>query len=480
VFLKLGYKVYYYPDLVHTPLVPFGVTYFGASCGIMITASHNPKQDNGYKLYWNNGCQIIPPHDSKIANLILQNLEPITWDYDLVKTSPLVQDPSSIIPEYFKKLSSYSSFKDSNPQQNVKFCYTAMHGVGLDYARRAFEAFHLKPFVPVPLQADPDPEFPTVAFPNPEEGKGALKLAMETASGNNCSIILANDPDADRLAIAEFQVGTNEWHIFTGNQIGALLGSFVLESLKEKQIRKAVLTTTVSSHMIAEIAKDFDAYFDETLTGFKWLGNRAIDLQSEGYETVFAYEEAIGFMCYDLVRDKDGVSALAIFAEWANHLYSKGLTVYGHLQSLYDRYGYWVSNNAYFICHEKIVINRIFDKIRYGSVPREIPGQTGFALDYPKSIAGFKVVYVRDLTVGYDSSTPDHRPTLPVSSSSQMLTLQLENSCVLTLRTSGTEPKIKYYTEYKGSSFESGTKELQVIVDAMIADLLEPEFNNLK
>jgi phosphomannomutase len=338
----------------------------------------------------------------------------------------------------------------------------------------------MKPFSPVPLQVQPDPEFPTVAFPNPEEGKGALKLAMECASENNCSIILANDPDADRLAIAEFQKSTNEWHIFTGNQIGALIGSFVLESLKEKQSQKAVLTTTVSSHMLAEIAKHYNAHFDETLTGFKWLGNRAIDLQSEGYDTVFAYEEAIGFMCYDIVRDKDGVSALAIFSEWANHLYSKGVTVFEYLQSLYEKYGYWVSNNAYFICHEKPVINRIFDKIRYGSTPQQIPGQTGFSLKYPKSIAGFKVVYVRDLTVGYDSSTADHRPTLPVSSSSQMLTLQLENDCLLTLRTSGTEPKIKYYTEYKGASFESGTKELQVIVDAMIADLLEPELNNLK
>ena len=173
-------------------------------------------------------------------------------------------------------------------------------------------------------------------------------ITLETATEKQCSIILANDPDADRLAIAEYQKATKEWHIFTGNQIGVLIASFILESLKTRDFKKAVLTTTVSSHMLQEMAKQHGILFDETLTGFKWLGNRAIDLKEQGYSTVFAYEEAIGFMCHDIVHDKDGISALAIFSEWANHLYSKGMTVREHLDSLYKTYGYWVSNNAYF------------------------------------------------------------------------------------------------------------------------------------
>ncbi|KAJ2996816.1 Phosphoglucomutase-2 [Globomyces sp. JEL0801] len=208
VFLAKGVKVYYYPDLVHTPLVPYGVTHFNAGCGIMITASHNPKQDNGYKVYAGNGCQIISPHDKEIADRIMyfrKNLIPWTWDYKLVETSSLVTNPTSIIDKYFEKLASMSHFGLQNNTQNVKFCYTAMHGVGLSFAQRSFKAFNLIDFYPTPEQMYPDPEFPTVKFPNPEEGEGALALAMENASRNDCAIILANDPDADRLAIAEFQ-----------------------------------------------------------------------------------------------------------------------------------------------------------------------------------------------------------------------------------------------------------------------------------
>ncbi|KAJ2996815.1 Phosphoglucomutase-2 [Globomyces sp. JEL0801] len=224
--------------------------------------------------------------------------------------------------------------------------------------------------------------------------------------------------------------------------------------------------------MLQEMAKVEGIKFDETLTGFKWLGNKAIDLGEKGFNTVFAFEEAIGFMCYDAVRDKDGVSALGVFSEWANHLYGQGKTVYEHLTSLYEKYGYWVSNNAYFICHDKQVINAIFDKIRYGANPIPVDGSYPYKLAYPEEINGIKVVSVRDLTIGYDSSTSDHKPTLPVSASSQMLTFRLANDCLMTLRTSD--------TEYKGSSLEQGRTELDAMVKSMIDICLEPVLNNLQ
>ncbi|KAJ3309024.1 Phosphoglucomutase-2 [Boothiomyces sp. JEL0838] len=470
VFLSKGVKVYYLKGLVHTPLVPFTVTTTGAACGIMITASHNPKQDNGYKVYAANGCQIIAPTDKQVAQKILENLKPWTWDCDLVNTSKLVVETTEEFKEkYFARLAEIRHFPTKS--KNVKFLYTAMHGVGLEFAKKSFEAFNLPEFELCQEQVLPDPEFPTVKFPNPEE-KGALDLAIKSADKVGAQIILANDPDADRLAIAE-KVG-DKWHVFTGNQIGVILASFILESFKEKgqTANLGVLTTTVSSHMLEELAKMNGMRFEETLTGFKWLGNKAIEMEKEGTKAIFAYEEAIGFMCYDIVKDKDGVSALGVFSEWANHLYGKGQTVYDHLQNLYQKYGYWVSQNSYFICHDKPTINKIFDKIRYA------PNSTN--LDYPKEIGGFKVVYVRDLTIGYDNLAPNNKPTLPVSSSSQMVTFKLENDCLITLRTSGTEPKIKYYTEYKGRDAESGKTELAKIVQSMIDNLLEPQLNNLQ
>ena len=294
-FLSKGFKVFYYPGLVHTPLVPFGVIELNACAGIMITASHNPKQDNGYKVYWGNGCQIIPPVDSEIAAEILQNLVPWTWDKSLVSNSSLCIDPTeSMVKLYFEKLALQKQYPNLK-KSFVKVCYTPMHGVGLDFAKKAVSAFQLADFVPVPSQMHPDPEFPTVRFPNPEE-KGALDKAIECAQENHCDVIFANDPDADRFACAEYQRDAKKWTVFTGNQIGILLASFVIEKYRvdgKLDPRIAVLTTAVSSHMLEDLARIENIHFDETLTGFKWLGNRAIELEKEGKNVVFAFEEVL-------------------------------------------------------------------------------------------------------------------------------------------------------------------------------------------
>lgn len=205
--------------------------------------------------------------------------------------------------------------------------FLAMHGVGYKYSKLVFEAFNHKPFIPVKQQIEPDPEFPTVKFPNPEEGKSALNLAIETANANNSTLIVANDPDADRLAIAEKQQN-NEWKILNGNEIGALLGWWLWHNFKNQGKTKAIppsdvymLYSTVSSNILRAIAEAEGFNCEDTLTGFKWMGNRSIELIKQGKTVLFAFEEAIGFMCGVNVLDKDGISAEAVMSELAVYLH---------------------------------------------------------------------------------------------------------------------------------------------------------------
>ncbi|CAG8780288.1 33764_t:CDS:10, partial [Racocetra persica] len=232
VFLSKGFKVYFYRKLVHTPLVPYGVKKLKAACGIMITASHNPKQDNGYKVYWENACQIIPPHDKGVSDAINNNLEPWIWDPHVVDNSELcIDNIKEISDAYFEELKALSYHREDNAASDLKFVYTAMHGVGTPAAKGIFETFALKSLILTKEQTDPDPDFPTVTFPNPEEGKGTWTLAMKTADEAEAHVIFANDPDADRFSVSEKQKN-GEWTVFSGNQIGVMLASVVLSNYK--------------------------------------------------------------------------------------------------------------------------------------------------------------------------------------------------------------------------------------------------------
>lgn len=240
-------------------------------------------------------------------------------------------------------------------------------------------------------------------------------------------------PSLDIFSLSLTGYRRGEWRLLTGNQIGSVLGAACLEKARDRgdDVSKiAMVASTVSSKMLARMAEVEGFRFEEALTGFKWIGNKSMDLEREGYKVVFAFEEAIGFTVGDMVKDKDGISALAFFAEWAVQLQKRGLTVHDYLESLYAKYGYFVSDNSYFICNDKEIISRVFKRIRYGSEKNDAT-----EYNYPTHIGGSKVVGIRDLTVGYDSTTPDHLPTLPVSSSSEMITFRLENGTVFTIRT---------------------------------------------
>jgi len=273
------------------------------------------------------------------------------------------------------------------------------------------------------------------------------------------------------LAVAEKQE-KGECKIFTGNEIGILLGHWAWTQYKHKNpdikpANCAVLNTTVSSKMLKAMAEKEGLYYEETLTGFKWLGNKADELQKQGKHFVFAFEEAIGFMVGDVCLDKDGIRGGAVFAEMAVYLNNRSLLCGQHLNNLYKEYGYFATNNRYFFCYDPKILELIFQRIRNDG-------------KYCNSVGSFKVKHIRDLTTGYDNSQPNNKAILPVSSSTYMITFFFENGCVGTLRGSGTEPKLKYYVELAGSDPQATTKTLNDIVDAMIAQLLEPEKNGLE
>ncbi|KAF2012357.1 hypothetical protein BU24DRAFT_275345 [Aaosphaeria arxii CBS 175.79] len=465
-FVTKGIKVWWYETPVHTPLVPFGVGELSAAGGIMITASHNPARDNGYKVYWSNGCQIIPPHDTGIANAIQQNLKPISWDTSIVDEGHLLVEGALglVRDNYFLAVRRAARPEHVNvpePESSFKFVYTPMHGVGLLPMALAMAELGLADrMIVVEEQAKPDPDFPTVKFPNPEE-KGALDLAIKTADANSVALIIASDPDADRLAAAEKVSG--KWHILTGNQLGILLASYLFERYPTSKPRDklAMLASTVSSQMLHALAKKEGFHFTETLTGFKWLGNIALDLESQGYDVDFAFEEALGYMIPSVVHDKDSISAAAVFLTAVSHWATQSLTPYTKLQQLYSHIGYFEDANTYLISPSPATTATVFADIRALAHPNP----------HPTTIGARTITRWRDLTTGYDSKSVDHVPDLPIDPTAQMITCELEGAR-FTVRGSGTEPKIKFYIECVAGSGEEAKKG----AEGILGDLLREWF----
>lgn len=301
-FLSQGIKVYLFNEVVPTPFIPFGIRVLGCLAGIVVTASHNPKEDNGYKVYFDNGAQITSPHDKNIQESILNNLEPWTgaWSRDLL--TQVIDPMDAVSTAYFSRIKETNCFVDPAvvSKTPLKFTYTSLHGVGHKFITRAFQECGFPSYTATPEQKDPDPDFPTVKFPNPEEGKGVLDLSIKTAESIGSTIIVANDPDADRCAVAEKQAD-GSWRVLNGNEIGALLAWWSWKVWKKTNPDVDpkdcyMISTAVSSKICQTMAKKEGFIFVETLTGFKWMGNLAHKLINEGKKVIFAFEEAIGFM----------------------------------------------------------------------------------------------------------------------------------------------------------------------------------------
>lgn len=404
----------------------------------MVTASHNPKADNGIKVYISNGAQIIEPHDEMIQKQIEINLQPWdgVWKAPAATICPFEQVQKAYEQMIRNSVVDWSLLKEPT-LSSVRIAYTSLHGVGHPYVTAAFNAMGLKVrllissnysyfiyfhrfftfiflFVKenqhvfaVAEQKEIDPEFPTVHFPNPEEGAGVLDLSEKCANLNKCDIIIANDPDTDRCCMAERQAN-GSFRQLTGNEIGALLGWFIWHKHAKKEgDQHYMLSSTVSSKILKRMAEVEGFHFIETLTGFKWMGNIAYDLTRSNSKNrvLFAFEEAIGYMCNTEILDKDGISAAAQLAQLCFYLYGVRKTRVSSflMDEIYLKYGYHYNVNSYYLCYEPDTIKRIFERIfHYDSKIKQI--------NYPTTFGPYKVVRVRDLTNGYDSSAPDHKP----------------------------------------------------------------------
>merc|ERR1712226_28982 len=501
VFLLSDIPVYSFHEYAPTPYVAFGVRNFHHAAGVMITASHNPKEDNGYKLYWSNGSQIIPPYDCLIQDAINNNLEPKRiggevyddpWNYDDVlkhykETGLLTEIDSDYAASYNTKLDFLRMPMYTDPS-DLKITYTAMHGVGYKFVVKAFDQLKLPELVEVEKQCQPDPEFPTVKYPNPEEGKEALDLSIQVADAIGSTVILANDPDADRLAVAE-KLPTGTWKVLSGNELGTLIGWWLLENHKHRNSVEEtapklkdcyMLSSTVSSRFLSTMAEGEGLNFEDTLTGFKWMGNRSDELIAEGKTVLFAFEEAIGYMCGSTVLDKDGVSAACVVAQLVHYLRKNNSDLVTKMGQIFAQYGLHVTFNSYYFCYESETIAKIFERIR------SFDESAASDVDkYPKFLNGIPLKSFRDLTAGIDSAQPDLKPLLPTSKSSQMITFYLSNGIVLTVRTSGTEPKIKFYSEFIDKSKQFPSTEdaltfLKMHMRNMTQFLLEPNKHGLK
>jgi phosphomannomutase len=435
VLAAAGVRSFLFEQMVPTPLVAFAVTHFGASAGVMVTASHNPPEYNGYKVYWSDGAQIVTPIDERIAHAIdaiaLEEAPPRLALAE-ARARGLLASATPSIDAYFEALRN-RGLNDAR-QRDLAIAYTPMHGVGDPFTRRALAEAGFSNVVSVPEQRRPDGAFPTVRFPNPEE-KGAMDLVLQVAARMNADIALANDPDADRLAAAVSD-GNGGYRMLTGNDLGVLLGHHLLLRAKGKG-RPSVVSSVVSSPLLGIIAAELGAVHDVTLTGFKWIARRGMELEAAGHPFVFGYEEALGYTVGTVVHDKDGVGAAVAFAELAAEAKEAGRTVLDELAAIHRRFGLFVS----------------------GQVTVARPGSAGAKelaalMDRlrkapPAKLGEFTVVAVSDFQAGTRRLVASGE-TAPLTLPAQnMLLYELEGGSRLVARPSGTEPKVKLYLDVR-------------------------------
>lgn len=428
VFLGSGFKVFLTAQAQPTPIGAFGVLFSKAAAGVVITASHNPPEYNGYKVYWENGAQIIPPHDAGIANRIdvAASME-IPWMEitDALESGQICILGKEISEKYCARVREVCSLPETRKARRISVAYTALHGVGASIARTLLQDSGLCEFKSVASQHDPDGTFPTVKFPNPEE-PGAMDAVIALARENESTLACANDPDADRLAVAA-RNKAGDYEMLTGDQVGVLLGSYLLE--KDYDKTPIICTSIVSSRMLKAIAEDLGAEYFETLTGFKWLTNVALQHENEEHVFVFAYEEALGYALGQAVRDKDGLSALLAFTQMAEELAAHGKTVIDQLESLYRRHGLYVTAQC-----------SITNKPGTGSITELL------RVAAPANIAGRKVLSIMDLQKETHVFADGRIEKLDFFPSDVLVYYLVDESRVI-VRPSGTEPKTKCYYE---------------------------------
>jgi phosphoglucomutase len=460
-----GIKTYLFEKLRPVPELSFAVRQLGCTAGIMITASHNPPKYNGYKVYWDDGSQIVAPRDKDIiakvraisdfkeiktiskeeaVNKGLFNVVGTEMDDKYINTlKSLVLNPE-IVREEGKKL---------------KIVYTPLHGTGNTVTSRLLKELGFENVYVVPEQEKPDGNFPTVDYPNPEDKK-AFKLALELAKKVDADVVLANDPDADRLGIYAKDIKTGEYMTYTGNMSALLIAEYRISQMKEKGLLPAdgmFITTIVSSELAKAIAKNYGLECIEVLTGFKNIGaviKKAEEKKDKTY--VFGFEESYGCLIGDYARDKDGISAVMSLCEAAAYYKSKGMTLWDQMMKIYEKYGFYKEDQV------SIVLEGADGAEKIKSM------MTNMRNNLPEKIGKYKVIEFKDVELDEIKNllTGEQRKTgLPKSN---VLYYELENNAWCCVRPSGTEPKIKLYMGVKADSMESAEKDLEELKDAMV------------
>jgi phosphomannomutase len=425
VLSAAGFSVRYFREPTPTPLVAYAGLSMQACASIVVTASHNPPADNGYKVYAANGAQIVPPMDADIA----QKIAEVGPANQVPRSAAPYGDPTvaavgpDLFDDYLRSVA--ASLPAVTGDRSISIVYTAMHGVGGKSVTEALRRFGFKQVHPVARQFAPDGTFPTVSFPNPEE-PGALDLSHELAEALDADIVLANDPDTDRLAVSVPSPG-GLWRPLSGNQIGCLLAEFLLRHGEDSQ--GTAINSIVSSPMLGAIAEAHGIEWRQSLTGFKWIWNAALELDAEGFGgLILGFEEALGYSVGTTVRDKDGISAAVAFAILAAEAAGDDQIVLDRLGDLYERYGVWVST--------QVSIRR---DTASGSDDIST-AMTRLRTDPPASLAGIEVAGVTDYSVGAES-----RPNY--LGATNLIELDLGATGRVLARPSGTEPKLKVYVD---------------------------------
>lgn len=429
VFLTEGFEVLLFTDICTTPLLAFAVTATQSTVGVMITASHNPAPDNGFKVYWRNGAQIIPPHDTGIAECISRIETQAVWESHLHPSHIHAAPAVSIREDYHEQVQRLRR----SAHAGCTFVYTAMHGVGYSAVQRALAPTAHR-CIGVPSQVEPDGHFPTVPFPNPEES-GALNEAIKVAEVHGISVILANDPDADRLAVAlPLPDDPSAYQRLTGDQIGLILAHYLLNNSHTTE-NTLVANTIVSSSQLRQIALHHGVQYATTLTGFKWLANLSLEhAQAHGERMLLGYEEALGYSIGGLVNDKDGISALLIMADAIGYYASQGQTLWDVLDDLAIQYGLGLSS-------QRSLRFEGIDGIQQMSALMDQFRHSPFS-----TLAGSIVLSVEDYLLGQKTMSDGTTEALTLPKSN-VLVYWLSNQERVIIRPSGTEPKIKLYFE---------------------------------
>ena len=460
-----GIKAYVSDILRPTPELSFALREFGCIAGVMVTASHNPPEYNGYKVYWEDGAQITPPHDNGIIAEVMA-----IKDYHEVKTMSkedaiaqglYVSFGTEIDDKYMVELKKQIIHQDVIDEMADKFSivYTPFHGTGNLPVRRVLKELGFKNVYVVPEQEAPDPDFTTLEYPNPEDPK-AFKLALELAKEKDADIVLATDPDADRLGIYAKDLKTGEYVGFTGNMSGMLIGEYILRertNTKTMPANPAFVTTIVTTNMAKHVAEKYGLYYTEVLTGFKYIGEqiKIYEENNQSHNYVFGLEESYGCLAGTHARDKDAIVAVMCLCELAAFYKKQGKSVWDAMIDMYEEYGYYKEGQYSITMKGKEgaeQIAAIMDKLRKNP---------------PKTLGNWKVEEFRDYKTGKVVDMESGKESETGLPTSNVLYFALNNDSWCCARPSGTEPKIKFYMGVKGKNLEDAEKLQNELTEAV-------------